>query len=31
MLMLEAASASSIRDYLIITVLWRTGMRVDEL
>ncbi len=31
MLLLEAASARSIRDYVIITVLWRIGMSVDEL
>ena len=29
--MLEAAASCSTRDYLIITVLWRTGIRVNEL
>jgi site-specific recombinase XerD len=29
--MLEAAAACNERDYLIIRMLWRTGMRVNEL
>jgi integrase/recombinase XerD len=29
--MLEAAKIASFRDYLIIRVLWRTGVRVNEL
>lgn len=29
--MLEAAATYNIRDYLIIQLLWRTGIRVDEL
>src|SRR5208337_1905669 len=29
--MLDAAAACSTRDYLIIRMLWRTGMRVNEL
>jgi site-specific recombinase XerD len=29
--MLEAALACNIRDYLLIILLWRTGIRVDEL
>jgi len=28
--MLEAAASCSTRDYLIITLLWRTGIRVNE-
>jgi integrase/recombinase XerD len=30
-IMLDAAAACSTRDYLIIRMLWRTGMRVNEL
>ena len=30
-IMLDAAAACSKRDYLIIRMLWRTGMRVNEL
>jgi integrase len=30
-LLLEAAAMSSTRDYLMLRVLWRTGMRVSEL
>ncbi len=29
--MLQAAEACSMRDYLMLRVLWRTGVRVDEL
>jgi site-specific recombinase XerD len=29
--MLEAARACSERDYLMLSVLWRTGIRVSEL
>src|SRR5450759_1666785 len=29
--MLEGAAACNMRDYLIIEILWRTGIRVDEL
>lgn len=29
--MLEAAEIGNLRDYLIIRVLWRTGVRVNEL
>jgi len=28
---LEAAKITNFRDYLIIRVLWRTGVRVNEL
>ncbi len=29
--MLDAAARCSIRDYLMLRVLWRTGIRVNEL
>jgi integrase len=29
--MLEAAAACDERDYLVIRILWRTGIRVNEL